>query len=433
VALYLGYGGWVVTVHSLLATTTLFYIGLHIFTHAMYGGWGQILRLFRPAPLVATSATRSRPLLAGLTLGLALALALITLDFGTRDTLTVARAGTPPRLDGKLDDPAWAAARPVFIRTEQGANLGGTGTSTVEVRAVEDGQRIYFAFRWEDPTRSQMRLPLRKEQDGWHMLGSDADIADVSDFYEDKLAVLFSNSDAFGNGGTTHMGPDPLPGQPKPLHGRGYHYTTDGLYADVWQWKASRGGLLGRVDDMWFGPPKEADEAMRAGKARYQAGYDSDPGKGFYIYNYKAEPPGGYRGPVTLLKLPRNVAATTSAMGQLHLDLKQSNDEGSRWWMTEDEVIPYSREADDKIPVGTVIPGVLIQGAYAGDRADIVGASVWRDGYWTLETSRVLDTGSKYDVGFAKGNKIFMYVSVFDHTQTRHTRHMRPVVVSISR
>jgi hypothetical protein len=258
-------------------------------------------------------------------------------------------------------------------------------------------------------------------------------VADVVDYYEDKLAILFTGSDAFGNGGTTHMGPDPLPGAPKPVHGRGYHYTTDGLYADVWQWKASRGGLLGRVDDMWFGPPKAAEEAMKAGKVRYQAGYDSDPGKGFYVYNYKPEVPGGYRGPVTLLKLPKDVAATTAALGRLHLNPDESNDEGSRWWMTEGEVVPYSKEADDKIPVGTVIPGVLIQGTYEGDRADVVGSAVWRDGYWTLETSRALKTRNPYDVAFGKDERVFMYVSVFDHTQTRHTRHMRPIVLSMSR
>ncbi|WP_460448413.1 ethylbenzene dehydrogenase-related protein [Alsobacter sp. SYSU BS001988] len=431
VAMYLGFGGWVVTVHGLLATVTLVYIGVHVFTHFMYGGLDQLLRLFKPSRLARTAAARPRPFVVAAFAGLPIAIGVAALDYGTRDTLTVAHVATPPTADGKLDDAAWANARPVRVRTEQGANLGGTGTSTVEVRAVEDGRKIYFAFWWEDPTRSQMRLPLVKREDGWRLIGSKADTADVVDYYEDKLAVLFTRSDAFGNGGSTHMGPAPLPGQPKPLHGRGYHYTADGLYADVWQWKASRGGLLGRVDDMYFGPPNEANEAMKAGKARYQAGYDSDPGTGFYVYNYKSEAPGGYRGPVTLSKLPKDYAATVKAMGTLHLDVNKSNDEGSRWWMTEDEVVPYSKEADDRIPVGTVIPGVLIQGQYSGDRADLMGAAQWKDGYWTLETSRVLDTGSKYDIPFKKGEPIYMYLSVFDHTQTRHTRHMRPIVIAL--
>jgi len=36
------------------------------------------------------------------------------------------------------------------------------------------------------------------------------------------------------------------------------------------------------------------------------------------------------------------------------------------------------------------------------------------------------DTGSKYDQPFVPGR-----VAVFDHTQTRHTRHPRPVRITV--
>jgi hypothetical protein len=82
---------------------------------------------------------------------------------------------------------------------------------------------------------------------------------------------------------------------------------------------------------------------------------------------------------------------------------------------------------DATIPVGTVMPGVLIAGKYEGDRGDLVGGSRWKDGYWTLEAARKLKTGSKFDKDFAAGKDLYMWVAVFDHTQTRHTRHPRPV------
>ena len=44
-------------------------------------------------------------------------------------------------------------------------------------------------------------------------------------------------------------------------------------------------------------------------------------------------------------------------------------------------------------------------------------------------TSRDLKTGSQYDQDFVPGRELFMWVAVFDHTQTRHTRHARPVRV----
>ena len=43
--------------------------------------------------------------------------------------------------------------------------------------------------------------------------------------------------------------------------------------------------------------------------------------------------------------------------------------------------------------------------------------------------SRDLKTGSKYDQDFVPGKDLYMWVSVFDHTQTRHTRHARPVKI----
>jgi hypothetical protein len=46
-----------------------------------------------------------------------------------------------------------------------------------------------------------------------------------------------------------------------------------------------------------------------------------------------------------------------------------------------------------------------------------------------LVTSRDLKTGSKYDQDFVPGKDLYMWVSVFDHTQTRHTRHARPVKI----
>ena len=105
-----------------------------------------------------------------------------------------------------------------------------------------------------------------------------------------------------------------------------------------------------------------------------------------------------------------------------------SNDQAdARWWMTEAETVPYSAEADAAIPVGTVIPGVVISGEYSGDRADVRGGARWQDGWWTLEATRVLATGSKYDIDFVAGEPLYLWVAVFDHTQTRHTRHMRPV------
>jgi cytochrome b subunit of formate dehydrogenase len=426
ILLYLGYGGVNVTVHSVAATLVLLYIAAHLIGHFGYGGWLQLLRVFKPAPLAKTAGTRARPLLVATAVGTAVAAGLAVLDLTAVDRLVIRPASDAPTLDGRMDDGVWRTARPVFIRTMQGSNLAG-GESTVEVRAVRTDRKVYFAFRWEDPSRSLRRLPMIKKEDGWHVVGNNADTADVTTFYEDKFAVLFSSSDGFGNAGSTHMGRTPLAAGPAAVNARGLHYTTDGSYADVWQWKASRGGHLGYVDDQYFGPPRDPTPAEASGKARYQGGYWNDPGRAFYSYNYKMEV--GHRGPVQLLRLPRDLAATVEALGRFDLDPDSSDQEGARWWMTEAESVPYAKELDDRIPIGTVLPGVLITGNYEGDRANLRGEAKWKDGAWTLEVERDLATGSSYDVAFKPGQPLFMWVSAFDHSQTRHTRHMRPVRV----
>lgn len=421
VLLYLGHGGIMVTLHMIFAVATLVYALLHIIGHFLQGGLAQWLRIFLPQRLRAAPGVKAYALPVALVAGVATALGIAGFDVSTRPTLHMARASEAPRVDGTLDDTAWQTAPMVRVHTQQGANLaGGNGESDVEVRALRVGDDVYFAFRWQDPSRSIKRLPLVKTAQGWKMLNDRADVADETQFYEDKFAVLFGTKPDFG-GGVTSMGKTPLKGLPGALNERGLHYTTDGSILDMWQWKASRGGMLGRVDDMHIGPP------YPAAAGRYSAGYLQDPGTAFYRYNYKGEPPGGYRGPVTLLRLPKDYAAFAPKMGKIDLNPGASDDEGSQWWMSDEETIPYSPEADAKIPVGAVIPSTLITGTYSGDRADLTGAARWKDGWWSLEVKRKAKTGSKYDIDFTPGTTLYIWVSVFDHNQTRHTRHVRPI------
>ena len=304
VLLYLGHGGIWVTVHYVAALVVGVYIVAHVILHYCYGGLAQLLRLFRPQALRRFPGMSRHPLAASLAIGALVLAGAVALDFGTRDNLFVSQASTLPDLDGEMTEPAWQSAKPVFVRTHQGSGLDGSGDSTVEIRALQIGDKIAFAFRWEDSNRSLKRHPLVKEQDGWRMLNNRADISDETDYYEDKFSVAFSKTDAFGGGASTHMGPKPLGDKPGAFNYRGLHYTTDGSLLDVWQWKAARGGMLGKVDDMWFGTPLEPNEAQTAGKSRYSAGYSADEGKSFYIYNYKKKPGSDYQGTVDVRRLP---------------------------------------------------------------------------------------------------------------------------------
>ena len=191
-----------------------------------------------------------------------------------------------------------------------------------------------------------------------------------------------------------------------------------------------RGGLLGHVDDNYIGPPAAPKPAEVAGKARYKAGYQADPGKIGAELNFKAQPPGGYA-MVQPSRLPRDLAAVQARMGKL--DLAPDSMTEAPWNMSEAESAPYSPEANAAIPVGTVIPGVIIkgEGAYEGDRGDLEAGAIWADGHWMLEVRRALDTGSSFDTALRPGEPVYLWVGVFDHSQTRHSRHIRPIALKL--
>jgi cytochrome b subunit of formate dehydrogenase len=429
IALYLGRGGWITGLHRAVAIASIGYILAHVAAHFLYGGWQQLLRVFLPQSLKVAGKTTARPAWLALALALPFTTAVAGLDWVSTPRLISAPVSRGPDPALLLDDPAWALARPVLVHTAQGANLGGTGQSLVEVRSLHDADTIYFAFRWEDPTRSIARLPLIKREDGWHMIDDKADVMDVVGLYEDKFAVVFTQSAAFGDGGIAHLGAKPLADKPAPMNGRGLHYTTDGSVNEMWQWKSTRGGLLGGMDHQYIGPPREPTPGEAAGRDRYQAGYWNYDGAAPYVYNYVSEPPGGYRGPIGIKYLPKDLAQTQKAMGRPVSGTDDNMDQDQQYWMFEEDTVSYSPEADAQIPVGTIIPGLVLKnrGRYSGERGAVHATAQWADGHWTLIASRSLRKVGKYDVDFLTDTGLNLFVAVYDHTQTRHTRHQRPI------
>ncbi|MDE5458407.1 hypothetical protein GWE18_37605 [Bradyrhizobium sp. CSA112] len=337
-----------------------------------------------------------------------------------------------PSLDGDTSDRAWRGVKPFSLLTGEGGNFDGKGEARIEIRAVHDGTYAYFLFTWQDSTRSLKHLPLVKEGDGWHLLHSGFQLGDEHQYNEDKFSVLLTTSDVTLAGGRTfHPGPQPVAGAPATMSGRGLHYTATG-YADVWQWKATS-GATGWMDDAHFGPPLNPTPMQAANVVPYKGGFAPDPGTASYRDNFtvEADTSGGPRRSrlVAPLRLPKVVAATTAALGDIDLDPNHGESDGARWFMTDQDSVPYSTDADARIPTGTVIPGVILGGEFSGDRADVRSAARWASGHWALEVKRRLDTVSQFDVPIKTG--VFMRVAAFDHSQIRHTRHVRPIRIEV--
>lgn len=360
---------------------------------------------------------------------------LVAADYYAEDTLTIRRIAKAdaPTLDGDTSDHVWRTISPHVVTTNQGGNFDGSGESRIEIRAVHDGSWVYFLFTWDDPTRSLKQLPMIKRADGWYLLHNGYEAGDEHDYNEDKFSALFTTLGVTLAGDRTfHASSKPMPDKPATMSGRGIHYTpAPNLYADVWQWKATSGGPAGWLDDDHFGPPADPTPEQVSNGEPYKGGFAPDPGTSNYQDNFVIDREAarlGNRG-VRPQRLPKDVAAMTAAMGEINLDPNMGEGENARWFLTEAESVPYSAEADARIPVGTVLPGVILSGQYSGDRADVRCGARWHSGHWALEVARKLDTGSKYDIPLKSG--VFMRVAAFDHSQIRHTRHVRPIRLEV--
>lgn len=484
--LYSGYD--VAMLHWVGTWVILLFAVLHVVTQYKSGGASQLLRIFRPAPLPAPpqqldavellnllveqqaahpiqprydpdiaratepgaaprekprKAKSKNPTLQANAFVVAAAAAItgasfiVAADRMSGDHLQIHRINSQeaPTLDGDTSDRAWRSVKPFALITGEGGNFDGKGETRIEIRAVHDGTWAYFLFTWEDQTRSLKHLPLVKEADGWHLLRAGYDIGDEHAYNEDKFSVLLTTSDVTLAGDRTfHAGPHPIPNAPATMSGRGLHFTAAG-YVDVWQWKATSGGPTGWIDDAHFGPPVDPTPMQAANIIPYKGGFAPDPGTANYQDNFtvvadKVDGTGTYRSHlIAPLRLPRDVAETAAAMGSIDLDPNHGESDGARWFMTEAETVPYSADADAHLPIGTVIPGVVVDGEFSGDRADIRCAARWASGHWALEVARRLDTGSEYDVPIQSG--VFMRVAAFDHSQIRHTRHVRPIRIEV--
>jgi len=390
----------------------------------------------RPASKVGAQSRRAtlqaNPLMVAAAVAITGVSFVVVADRMSVDTLRIHRIdkAEAPILDGDTSDRAWRETRPFSVMTNPGGNFDGKGETRIDIRAVHDGSWAYFLFTWQDPTRSLKQLPLVKKIDGWHLLHRGYEVGDEQDYNEDKFSVLLTTSEVILAGDHTfHSSPHPIADRPSTMTGRGLHYTT-GRYSDVWLWKATDGGPSGWMDDDHFGPPQDPTPDQASHLTPYRGGFAPDPGAANYSENFITGPDTG-DGNATIIprRLPVDLAATLAAMETIDLDPNHGESDGARWFMTEPESIAYSPEQDRRIPLGTVIPGVIISGGFSGDRADVRCAARWASGHWALEVARRLDTQSPYDVALKSG--VFMRVAAFDHSQIRHTRHVRPIRLEV--
>jgi hypothetical protein len=309
------------------------------------------------------------------------------------------------RIDGEFSEAVWDSAPSVTVLTVQGNDY--FDSVPVEVKMLHNGLSGYFAIRWPDDTPSFKHLPLLKTKAGWQVQHDGYAKDDERTFYEDKLAVMLSQDAGLAGGYSIHLGKKPLSDKPQNRSSRGYHYTTDDSLRDIWHWKAARVDRMSYLDDNHFAAPSPACEAC----SRYKAGYRTDPkDSGAFRSNWTWFLPKQ----ITPLRLPANPKL------RRQIEDRQYQQSSMSWFDTK----PYSAK-EDNLPIGTEMPSVLTYEGFEGDRANVAAKGVWKDGYWHLELARNLTQASEFDLPLKQG--IYMWFAPFDHAQSRHGYHLKPV------
>lgn len=465
VMLFAEAGRGILIIHLYTTFVCIVAVAAHVALHAVAGGLSQIVRIVRPAPLVlappppdiaellarelarrtqadgndasgpqakpVASVVRNvrlqaSPLATAVVVALAVGGAAIGSERLTRPVLRVVEItqAEAPILDGDISDPVWARTTPVSVLTTQGGDFGGTHQSRVEIRALHDGVNAYFSFVWDDPTRSLKHMPLVKKQGRWYVAASKDDMTDEETFNEDKFAALFARPGFPLIGAAIHLARAPLAEHPPSSTGRGLHYAVGGGIADVWQWRASHGGVVGHIDNCHFGAPQAPEDVPRNPGYQYPGGFALDRGTAGYSSNFAETKDAAGRAVVLPRWLPRDVAAVAAALGRVGAGQGESESPGARWWMKASETQPYSPETDATIPDGSVIPSIVVPDVLEPHAASVRGTARWASGRWTLELTRRLYSGSTEDVPVKTG--VLMWVAAFDHAEKRHTRHLRP-------
>ena len=102
-------------------------------------------------------------------------------------TVRVARAATSIRVDGRLDDAAWAAAEPVTSFTQYDPEEGKPASEATEARVLYDDEALYVGIRMHDRGKISARLGRRD------MGLSDSDWAGVviDSYHDHRTAFSF--------------------------------------------------------------------------------------------------------------------------------------------------------------------------------------------------------------------------------------------------
>jgi hypothetical protein len=303
-------------------------------------------------------------------------------------TLTAVKVKVPPALDGRDNDDAWKQAKALEVPV-----AGGTiGNMTVTLKTVYTAQEIYLLAKWPDKT-------MTVEHEPWIFSGSTWEYREGEGPFEDRFAIQWNISVAnFPQVGCMilcHAGgasPDKKPRM---------HTNAPGEFTDEWHWKAVRSNPMGYVDDKYVDSTVDPKDD--------EAGHHADGGTRVYTRNQPKDGTPSFVWKSATLTVPPAVTA-----------------ELAKFFLLDGDKAPYgpiNPRTGKAWAQGDKVPHSVLQ-TPTESNADIKAHGAWKDGVWTLEMSRALDTkenavkgDKKIDVIFDPAKTYHFGISVFDNAE----------------
>ena len=269
----------------------------------------------------------------------------------------VASVTNGPTIDGIGNDAAWNNADAFDITVGESSDYQNAfGQIDVTMKAVQDGEYVYFLASWEDASENIDKHMWTYANGAWEEEGN-----------EDRIYFMWDT----GLNGTEGADCSSMCHAPDP----GKMWTTGGGWVDVWHWKAARTNPVNLADDKYFnGDYQESDGTVAVDGGRHGDAKTI----GIYSDNIENGMP-KYSGPIT---------------DGHYIIIPVGSDESA--------LTPF---VDNSTTQAMNIPGYIVNENADGSRSDVSAKGVWNNGVWTVELKRRLNTGNPGDdVIFTRGN-----------------------------
>ncbi len=290
----------------------------------------------------------------------------------------------------------------------------------LQVRAAYNGERIFFQYRWPSQRPGIHNDVYKYEGGKWVKYGESQPGPQAHVFLEDRVAMMVDDGHvpefghyggyvAIGSGLDTFtqaaespqvkahdylgkvMGQAVVTKYLPQTRQRPEDWTTvvdeqrltalrkAGYFLDLWHWRAHRSNALGYSDDQNIAELRGGDP----GKNGWSTNWDKEKNQPKYMFD------------------PQRTGRFANSWDDLSSGRVGQDD---YYYLSDETKVPF--DPNHAWKEGDVLPLRVLR-PYEGSMADIrtVGRGRWRDGYWEVTLSRLMDTGDPlHDKSFEEGH-----------------------------